>query len=371
MKWITLDSDLEALLVEAELIRTHQPKYNLRLKDDKSPIYIITTKEQLPRVLIKRKSDLKQIKSRKIFGPFTSQHQTTKLLKITRSIFPFCSAARYKQLLPCFYSHIGLCAGVCSGNISHSQYLFLIGNLEKFLKGKKKHLVSNLKRKMQESSKNKSFEEAAKLRDTIILLQNSSKNSFSSIRFSKSRLNPLEQRRNLWQILFPLTGKKSQQTPSSPYSRIEAYDISNTSGKLSTASMVVFSNGVPDKNQYRKFRIKLENIVDDPRMMNEVLTRRLNHRDWKYPELILVDGGKAQIKAARQALAGYGLHHKIQLVALAKKFESLIVYKQTFHVIRLPKSSSALLLLIRIRDEAHRFAKNYHKKLRSKALLFD
>lgn len=366
LKVLKLDSQLEANLVEAELIRSHKPKYNLRLKDDKSPIYILVTKENYPRVLLLRKNNISKSKLKgDLFGPFTSSNQTRHILKVSRKIFPFCNSRNLNKQnnKPCFYYHLKLCPGVCVGKISKNNYQKQIKKLKIFLKGSKKKLLSSLKKEMLLASKSKNYELAAQLRDQQqkILLATSKNRKWTGDNTYKNQTQALKK---LWSALLPFFSKKNINPSSHPFKRIEAYDVSNIQGKHATASMVVFSNGIPDKNQYRRFKIKLTTGANDTMMLAESIYRRLNHRDWPLPNLILVDGGKGQVKITKKVLASFGLHHKIPIIGLAKPLDHIIAHKHTFHIIELPKDSKALYILQQIRDEAHRFARNYHLTLR-------
>lgn len=373
LKFLQLDTNFDAVILEAELIKTHQPKYNLRLKDDKSQIYIVTTDEKYPRVITRRKTSLKELfKYQDIFGPYQSAREAKKVLKSLRRIFPFCNKKnKSSNNKPCFYFHIDLCAGACTRDISVKEYKYIIKNLKTYLKGKKNMVLKDVEKKMHQASNKQNYELAAKLRDIYRSINNLS--SEVSLNFldtfedlSQTKTDILKQ---LWKILSPFESKSKIKIPQKIYSRIEAYDVSNISGKQATASMVVFIEGLPEKNQYRRFRIKYSEEPNDILMLSEAVLRRLSHRDWSFPDLILVDGGKTQVRAVKKVLASKGLHHKIMLIGLAKKYEEIIIHKHGFHSLKLNKYSPVLLLLKHIRDEAHRFAKKYHLYLRNKNFL--
>ena len=375
LKWTTVESNLDAIISEAELIRTHQPKFNLRLKDDKTPLYILLTKEEFPRVLMVRKTQLPEYSGKyRIFGPYTSSYQTRIVLRLVRRIFPFCNATlRQKQhKIACFYSHINLCPGACTGRVSSQEYARNINGLRQFLMGKRKSLAKSLKGEMQTAAKELNFERARTIRDQLVMLEHVIQAPIAATWLDAERVadaDHLQSRITLWKTLSPFIEKKSAHVPQKPFERIEAYDISNLSGKQSTGSMVVFTQGKPDISQYRRFRIRQISQCNDPQMMEETIQRRIAHREWRIPDLIVVDGGTQQLKAARQALASKGLQHSIPVIGIAKRFEELVIYKQIVHFIRLPKDSASLLLIMHIRDEAHRFAKRYHTLLRDKSLI--
>lgn len=372
LKLIKLETELEALLFEAELIKTHKPKYNVRLKDDKSPIYILFTQEKFPRILIIRKTDISpQTSNKNLFGPYQSAYQTMYLIRSLRKIFPFCNSPQHqkKQKIPCFYYHLNLCPGACTGAISQADYLEIINNFKKFLKGRKRAVLKKLHEQMIRNSQADKFEQAAKYRDQILAVnQLLSKKSFS-LRYSQEKSDSFSSRKELWKILAPYISPLQSRLPSDPFSRIEAYDVSNLQGKQATASMVVFELGEPFKKEYRRFRIRLTKEPDDLSMLAEAISRRIKHREWNLPDLMLVDGGKSQVSTAVNILRTKGLHHRLPVIGLAKRNEEIVVKNQSYHIIRLPKSSPALRLLISIRDEAHRFALAYHRKLRDSSYL--
>lgn len=375
LKWTTEQSDFDAILSEAEMIRAFQPKFNFRLKDDRSPLYIVFTKETFPRVLTARKSDLGSYKSiKKVFGPYISTYQTRKVLNLLRRAFPFCNASKFqkKRKKACFYRHLGLCPGVCTEEISEKDYSKIIDNLQLFLKGEKPKILKDLEKKMKQAADNLQFEKAQEIKNQIQAIHNLSKTPSpisweESLELTDSQLH--RDRLILYKTLAPIFAASKIRPPKNPFRRIEAFDVSNISGKFATGSMVVFTQGKPNPSEYKRFRIRLSSEEpNDPYMLAEIISRRIKHREWKLPELIVVDGGKTQVKAAKKALASFGLHHRIPVIGIAKRFENLIIHKNVFHVLNLPKSSPALKLIMRTRDEAHRFAKGYHRVLRQKEL---
>ncbi|HZX00962.1 MAG TPA: excinuclease ABC subunit UvrC [Candidatus Paceibacterota bacterium] len=328
------DSALEALILEAALIKKNQPPYNVLEKDDTSFIYIEITKETYPRVLLVR--GRMPIKGER-FGPFLSAQQSRQALKFIRKIFPFSvhPVDKIGKLTrPCFEYEIGLCPGTCVGAVSRTDYLKNIRNIKLFLEGKKKRVLSNLKKEMAQASKKMEFEQAAKIKRRIFSLENIQDAGF---------INETETIRE---------GKKL---------RLEGYDISNISGDSAVGSMVVFVGGRPAKSEYRKFKIRGSNRPDDTRMMKEMLTRRFGN-DWTHPDVILVDGGLPQVNAAKNVLHKLGL--KIPLVGIAKGPERK--RNDFFGNIPLGVTEKELIAL---RDEAHRFAIRYHKKIRAEKFL--
>ena len=360
IKTIETETVLEALIMEANLIKKHKPKYNVDGKDDKSFAYFVITKEDFPRVLIVRETDLRKsnqssvishrkksedkkiqntkynIQYTKIFGPYTSKIQMQIALKIIRKIFPFHNR-REKSEKGCLEFQLGLCPGPYAGAISKEDYKKNIKGIKMILEGKKKNLLKILEREMLRYSKEEKFEKALELRNKIFALKH----------IQEIALLRGEEKNNISQGF-----------------RIEAYDISNISGEFAVGSMVVFGGGNPDKSQYRKFKIKTVKGSDDVGMMREMLIRRLNNK-WSLPDLIILDGGKGHLNMGRAVLGERGLD--IPSVGVAKgpdrkKLEVVggenIKNKKIVNILKDKK------LLKRITDEAHRFAITYHKKIR-------
>jgi excinuclease ABC subunit C len=347
---IIVESELEALILEANLIKQYLPQFNVRLTDDKDYLYILVTKEDFPRVITARKYDLNQ--ALKYFGPFPSSKTVKETLKRLRRVFPWCANPNNKYKRACFYRHLNLCPGACNGEISKSSYNQIIKNFIKFMEGRKTELVDELSQEMANLSKKQSFEEAAGLKKTIAgifyLTQTNRTQSYLE------NPNFLEDQRQiaLEELQKALGLNKLPQ-------RVECYDISNIQGHESTGSMVVLTNGEIDKSQYRKFKIKITGRPNDVGMHKEMLNRRLKHIEWPYPDVFIIDGGLGQVNGDLEILQENNVD--IPIFGLAKRFEWL--YSPDGQVIKLPKSSGALKLVIKIRDEAHRFAITYHRKL--------
>ncbi|HZZ98420.1 MAG TPA: GIY-YIG nuclease family protein, partial [Candidatus Saccharimonadia bacterium] len=292
-----LSSELEALLVEAELIRIHQPHYNILLKDDKSPLYVVITADEFPRVLTARKKQLfrSPIKGT-VLGPFQSGYSVKQVLKLVRPIFPWCNEKK-KTGKPCFYRHIGLCSGACTGEVTAEEYKAMIDQLKMFLRGKTSEVIRDLKLQMQSASELKLYEKAAIFRDQIRMIQ--------EVTTSKRVLGPelhipqlsLLQTQEMLVRLTRLISTYISLPKTFIFHRIEGYDISNTQGTKPVASMVVFTDGQPDKAEYRMFNIRLGEKPNDYGSLREALTRRQNHPEWKAPDLVLIDGGKGQLRA--------------------------------------------------------------------------
>jgi len=349
------DSVLEALILEANLIKKHQPKYNVMSKDDKSFGYFVITrapkqslvrgqaKEEFPRVIILRKTNLGTVSAKRIYGPYVSKHQMEVALKIIRKIFPFHSNKQPTEK-GCLDFQIGRCPGPYVEAISKKDYLKNIHGIEMILQGKKKKLLTELGKQMRKFSKSNEFEKAAEARNRIFALEHIRDTALISSDMVAKGL--------------AISADKLDR------SRIEAYDISNIGGDYSTGSMVVFAGSKPDKSQYRKFRIMTARGIDDVGMMREVLRRRFKN-DWPLPDLIFVDGGKGHLNMAQNVVSEYG--HDIPVVAVAKgptRKKADMYYNKEAVVFQ--NIISDQRLVERIRNEAHRFAISYHKKLRRK-----
>lgn len=474
------DNEVEALLLECNLIKEYHPRYNVSLKDDKKYPYLKITKEDFPRIFVTRKV---KNDGAKYFGPYTNAKAIRQTLKFLRTLFPIRTCKRKigkKPLKPCLNYHIKRCFAPCAGKISKEDYRKVVDEVGLFLKGERRALIKSLEKRMKGAKESLKFEEAIILRDQIRSLEKISArqkvvstrpidqdviafalgpdNACSQIFFirkgkliggehfflkgikdkSKEEIltplvkqyyynaiyipkevvlqNEIEEKeliksylgkkgKRRVRLIVPRKGDKlkliklaernarlaltqkysaSQQMKKEalgelqrtlglrdlPF-RIEAFDISNISGTLATGSLVVFRGGEPDKNEYRRFRIKRTRGVDDYAMMAEVVERRYRRllKERKIlPDLILIDGGKGQLSAALKVLKR--LKIKLPVAALAKEYEHLFIPGKLPPII-LAKNSSALYLLKQIRDEAHRFALAYHRKLRKKKIIHD
>lgn len=368
---IIVESEIEALILEANLIKKFMPLYNIRLTDDKDYLYIVVTDEEYPKILTARKKDL--IKVKKWFGPYPSATTVKTTLKKLRRVFPWCSnplgSRTNKSKKPCFYYHIGQCPGACTGSISETEYSKIIKRFSKFLDGKKAELLEELTSEMEQLSKNLKFEEAAKIKKIIEGINYVT----APTKITNYLVNP-----NFLEDLNKNSLEELQRVlglPEFPV-RVECYDISNFQGKEATGSMVVLTNGEIDKSQYRRFKIKITGKPDDYAMHAEMMGRRLNHPEWGIPNLILIDGGRGQVTSVVSVLRHapeeknnltIKQFNNIPIFGLAKREEWL--YPPEGEIIKLPKKSLALRLLQKLRDESHRFAITYHRKLRTKAFL--
>ena len=352
IEYITSPSESQAQLLEASLIKKKLPRYNISLKDDKSFPLIRITDERYPIVSIcRRKKVSAKEKGKSIyFGPYTNAKLLRQALKVIRQIFGFRSCKKLPKQ-PCLYFRLRLCPGPCIGNISPRRYKEIIEDIRMFLESKYEQLVKRLSAKMNRAAKEKRFEVAAKIRDQIAAL--------GAINREQSYFSSLDELEDL---------KKLIGLDNLPV-RIEAFDISNISGKEATGSMVSFYKGIPDKNNYRRFRIKTIRGIDDYAMLREVVHRRylrLKEEKLVLPDLILIDGGKQHLLAAGDELKKLKIN--LPIVSIAKEEENIYI-KDKQEPIKLSTDTPALNLIRRVRDEAHRFARRYHHLLHKKKIL--
>ncbi|MCZ7355851.1 MAG: excinuclease ABC subunit UvrC [Candidatus Methanoperedens sp.] len=467
IEYIATENEVEALVLESNLIKEHRPRYNVRLRDDKAYPFIKITNEEFPRICISRR---REPDGAQYFGPYPSSKAVRELIRLASSF----GIRRCKKKLPCppcLNYHLKQCAAPCLGEVTKEEYLDIIKNVANFLKGRRSQLIHDLKEEMEKLSENQEYEAAAHIRDQINALEELSEKQRVNIPGQKEQdiiafavsgtlgnlqlfhisegklkgrdtfslntagsdeaevlssfieqyyqnIEPPEEiiipveltdevvsrwltekgsklkipknkverglmnlaQENARMLLNqkvlaesrdknePLLGLQKALGLPSPPSRIEAFDISNIGGTDATGSLVAFEKGEPDKKNYRRFKIKTIEGADDFAMMAEVVSRAYSRRKEEgkpMPDLILIDGGKGQLNAAISALEGIGL--KLNTAALAKEFEYIFLPDRETPVV-LPKDSPALQLLQRIRDEAHRFAIGYHRKLRGRRL---
>lgn len=462
LEYIVTNSEKEALILEATLIKKHRPRYNVQLKDDKRYPYVKITNEKYPRLIITRNITKNGI----YYGPFTYVTSVKKTVKFLKSLFKIRTCRNMDG--PCLNSQIDLCYAPCSGEISKEEYDEIINKIDLFFQGKYSVIVKNLKKEMAEAAENEQFEKAAVLRDQItsieeimekqfvdlvdddldqdviaiapndnevvviimpirngkivgrddFLMSGSQYESNSEILFAfiqqyygfnrhipkQILLNePIDDtelleewlsdlRGNKVYIKVPMKGvklrlvnmaqknaeiikhqKKAMENSLIELKKylkldklpriIEGYDISNISGKFAVGSKVSFKDAKPNKKKYKRFKIETPG-PNDFAMMKELLTRRLKMIDTdEEPDLIVIDGGKGQLGMACEVLDELNLAH-IPIIGLAKEFEEIYIPNSKRPII-IPKNNKALHLLQQVRDESHRFAITYHRKLRS------
>lgn len=332
---ITTDSVLEALILEAHLIKKHQPPYNTKEKDNKSFNYVVITKEEYPRVIIMRLRNLEVEPPSGIkysFGPFPQGSVLREALSLVRKIFPFRDKCVPNSGKPCFNAQIGLCPGVCTGNVSRTEYAKTIRHIKLFFEGKKTTLLRALEREMKNSARVLKFEEASRFKKTIFALKH----------------------------IQDVALLKSEILPRSDLGRIEAYDIAHISGTNAVGVMVVVEDGEVKKSEYRKFKLSTS-TNDDVASLREVLTRRFEHTEWPLPKLIVVDGGTTQMNLTLRLMKEWGL--AIPVVGVVKD-----EHHRPREILKNPRSDLGFnerdILLAN--SEAHRFAIGYHRTLRGK-----
>ena len=487
IEFITTDTEKEALILENNLIKKHRPRYNVILRDDKTYCHLsLNPSEAFPRLRLVRK---RQNDAALYFGPYPSGLAARETLRFIQRIFPLrtCRDRDFQlRARPCLEFQIGRCLAPCKNRIDEAAYRTLVENAVSFLRGRRRELISDLKKQMSEAAQSLRYEDAARLRDRIGALEHAlerqhvdaggaadqdvlgvhsdsgthrvcilfvregkllGSKSFTPVKTKADREEILssalrqyydeaglpeeillpfslsdeavllewlaEKRQRSVRITVPQRGAKKalvdmacanarelqasdrkkdeQKTAVLQFlrerlslaglpRRIECFDISNLGGKNAVGSMVVFQDGEPDKSAYRRFRVRGPDEPDDYGMMREVLTRRFQGRD-PVPDLLVVDGGKGQLNVALAVLSD--LKIKLDVIGLAKEERSFLVAKRRLQgkpaksedrvylprrkdAIYLSSSPAALSLLQRLRDEAHRFAVSYHRKLKQK-----
>ncbi len=333
------DSVLEALLLESSLIHSHKPPHNTDSKDDKSWNHVLITDENFPQVLVVRTTNLGEYKAKKIFGPFPHGLQLREAMKLIRRIFPYRDEkCKPGQKRPCFNRQIGLCPGVCTGEISAKEYRKTVRHIVLLFEGKKKQLLKSLAKEMRAAAKEENFEQAKELHRQLYALQHIQDISLIKSEYRNPKFDGLAY-------------------------RIEAYDIAHLQGSAHVGVMTVVEGGEAAKSQYRKFKIKTAKQGDDPGALREVLSRRLGHDEWPLPRLIVVDGSTAQINAAQTVLAEYGMSIPVVGVVKDEKHRPRNILGGR----ELIKTKEREILLANA--EAHRFAIGYHRNKSRKNLV--
>lgn len=372
VKIIPTESEFKAFLLEAALIRKHHPKYNRIWKDDKSPLYIEITKGEYPKVLLVRKKDIEgRVKRAKgdYFGPFQSKRVTQQLIREIRKVVPFCTRKRISTR-PCFHSKIGLC-NPCPNAINSlkdreekrklkREYRRNVRQITKILKGKTEPVLKDLQLKIKKLSSKEKYEEALTLRNRLFRFERLISQTLGIKEDIFPQRDVDQSLKSLKELLKPYFPELSR------LSRIEAYDVSSITQKQATASMVVLADGQVDKSHYRKFKIKTPGLVGDTKMLTEIIKRRFTH-EWPKPALLVVDGGKPQVKVVLKTLGKLKLD--IPTVGIAKVPDRLVIGIECFPTKRLPLTHPGFNLIRLIRDESHRFSRKYHLFLREKELL--
>lgn len=382
--YIVLESEIEALIEEAKLIKKRQPKFNVLFRDDKNYFYVGITKEDWSRIFITHQPYLKTYKLKNLkteyIGPFVGGGALKQTLKTLRKIFPYRTCKTLPKK-PCLWHQIERCPAPClikknsafekKVKEKKKEYKNNIRKLKLALKEGRRKTISELKKEMRKKSKSQEFEKAGEIRDKIKMLEDVFSHKFLFYPETKTK------KENIGKLL-----KESLSLSKIP-KRIEGYDISNIQEKEMVGSMTVLSRisanfetnsreYIFNKNEYRKFKIKTVKGQNDIACLKEVIKRRFGHPEWALPDLIFIDGGKGQLNAAKKALrqtAGDGKQTEIPIISLAKK-ENILYnsnLKKSLSLDNLPEKVK--IIILRLKDESHKFAISYHRKLRSRKFI--
>ena len=363
IEWKVCVSAIDALIEEAHYIKAYRPKFNVVFRDDKSYHYAcITAEKEYPRIFIThqperdKKLTLLQ-RDLKVIGPFTDGTALKQTLRNMRRIYPYCTARPSQK--PCFDYHLGKCLGACAYPSARAQTKKNIQAIACILSGKRQQIMRKLEKDMKHAALKERFQDAEDIKHKIIYLQKIFAHRPALERFAlRTESDSAE-----WE---KIQGSLQKFLATSRLiSRVEGYDISNIGGKHAVGSMVVFKNGAPNKNEYRRFKIRYSgDEPNDPKMMHEIMSRRMKHAEWQKPDLIIIDGGKGQLSAVQKILP------KDQCVlAIAKREEEIYTPSSTLPIPSSRLGNECALFIQRVRDEAHRFAVSYHRNVRSKAFL--
>lgn len=357
------DSEIEALVLEAFLIKTLKPRYNVVMKDDKQYFFVGFTKEQFPKIVLTHQMKTEDYTLKAIFvGPFVNGRALKATLRALRRIFPYCTCkVMHASKKTCLNYHIGIDPGYCCSKdpttrMQRVDYKWNLEHIKDILRGKKARVISGLQRQMEEAASLQQFERAAVLR-----------NQLEGIEFVLAHKAVLKGQHT--QVLPSVL--ESKPSILNGISRIEGYDISNIQGQFAVGSMVVIARDrkgifTLQKQDYRRFKIKTVKGANDPAMMKEVVRRRLAHQEWPLPDVMLIDGGVTQRNAVLEALEGFPGKRKPSIWSLAKQQEELYTTTGTVLLAQLSRHDARVLALLR--DEAHRFAIGYYRRLHNKEL---
>lgn len=359
--WIVVDTEMDALFLESEMIKRYMPKWNILLRDDKTVSYVrIDLKSEVPSVSITRQP---AGDNARYIGPFYAKRTVAQALRILRKVFPYYDKPYDgKKTLN---TDLGLTPGIEIGKSTPQEYKKNLRKLIRYLEGGRQKLLKDLEKQMKLAAAAGNYEEAAELRNQLFGLRELKKKIvFSDKEFLNiSSDQALKQLQQLLQL-------------ERPPRRIEGYDISHQSGTNAVASMVVFTNGASDRAEYRKFKIRQKNSQDDLASMREVIERRLKHKEWDYPDLVVLDGSVGQINAVKPLLDAAGIpvlgrdksgdHSKSAAVVLVvPRWQG----SSDFALLPLEPGSHIARLIARIDEESHRFAITYHQLLKRKSMI--
>ncbi|MFS8130509.1 MAG: GIY-YIG nuclease family protein [Candidatus Dojkabacteria bacterium] len=421
-----VDSEVESIILETNLIKKYKTKYNILMRDDKSYSWVVFEKQikgknDFPRIRIIRNKDLIEEEKAEFFGPYPSQMPLKNILKRVRKVFPYASCNRRliqiseepievdtNNRIPCLYYHIGLCKAPCASLQNKADYMRDFNNIKKFFQGQKVDILKDLESQMKTYSQEKDYEDAARVRDKIndikyVTANIGIDNEIDDISVEELKIKQREngQAELVKELKFP-----EDKLQVHKGFRIECYDISNIQGTNPVGAMTVMIDGEVRPDQYRKFRITSKETPDDFGMHQEMMERRLKYLNpeivekkklkfdesfMQKPDLIIIDGGKGQLNSVYLILKQYGFNNQIPIVGLAKREEEIFKMSSQFKSlenpedeqalrlqgiskfsrIMIPRKSEALFIVQRVRDESHRFGITYHRKLRSKKMVLE
>jgi len=364
---VEMESEVDALLAEARLIKDLQPKYNISLRDSKMYPFLEITREEYPTVRVTRRPEA----ASKVYGPFVRAANLRYAVKLLQKVFTFRTCDlnisskddNRKDVRPCLLGFIDCCSAPCAERITKEDYRRSVWSLRRVLDGNKKYLVRTLTRQMEGASRRLEYEKAAELRDQLYALKAVEDRGVSKEFMTSDYL----------EIDFGKAAEELKRVLAleRPVRVIEGIDISNIGGEEATGSVVYFIDGRPVKQGYRRYRIKTVEGSDDCAMIREVVARRygrLEREERPLPDLTIIDGGKGQLEAAVAGLAGLREARRPQVISIAKK-EEIVFVPGWDDGLRLPRRSVGLRLIQYVRDEAHRFALHYHHILHRKKVL--
>lgn len=425
IEFFTVDSEIDSIILETNLIKKYSPKYNILMRDDKNYSWVLFEKykkgvNDFPRIRIVRE---KNDKNGDYFGPFPNRLPLTNILKRIRKVFPYASCNREiiqiesnplnvksSNSTPCLYFHLGLCKAPCAGKESRDNYLKDFKSIKKFFEGERKEILKELEKEMFSYSKVQDYENALLVRNKI----NDVKYVTSNIKVDNlvddeviNELKKIRRDEAINELISKLKFPKDKLQNHKNF-RIECYDISNIQGTSAVSAMTVMIDGEIEPSLYRRFRIQSKSTPDDFAMLRETLERRFrylvpekrsknrsskeSYDDLSFqqtPDLIIIDGGKGQLSSSYLILNDFGLANKIPIVGLAKREEEIFILSSQIELmdnllsdskiisklspkfirVLLERRSESLFLVQRIRDEAHRFGITYHRKLRTKKMV--
>lgn len=366
--YIECESEVDAVLMEARLVKDIQPKHNKELKDDKTfPYLMITTREDYPRVEVTREPKDRGVK---LFGPFANAGDLRGAVQVLQRIFKFRTCTldidaadpRWQWFRPCLLASIDQCTAPCNLRINKEDYRRDIQRFQLFLEGKKESLLKQMREEMTAAAKGLEFEKAARLRDEIRMLENLDKRGDLDTH-AQPEVFFVDPKKGLAGLRKILKLKENPRT-------IEGIDIAHLGGEQTVASVVQFLDGLPFKPGYRRYKIRGVAGVDDFRSIHEVVARRykrLYDESETFPDIVLIDGGRGQLNAALAAFRDQDIARPA-ILSLAKKEEEIYLPDRD-EPLRLSRHAYALRLLQYVRDEAHRFAQHYHHLLKRKSSL--